>query len=75
MREALLPFFEWYAGTALSRVMSGSATLIEVAQIVHLIGMTLLIGTIMMARTIPVGRRPSKLVGPRKNLSTTTSGT
>ena len=48
MREALLPFFEWYAGTALSRVMSGSSTLIEVAQIVHLIGMTLLIGTIMM---------------------------
>lgn len=67
MREALLPFFEWYAATALSRVMSGSSALIEIAQIVHLIGMTLLIGTIMMVDLTLLGcgikRQPAALVG------------
>ncbi|MGA2715090.1 MAG: DUF6644 family protein [Bryobacteraceae bacterium] len=48
IRQSLLPFFEWYAGTPLGRVMSTSSTLIVTAQIVHLIGLTLLVGTIMM---------------------------
>ncbi len=48
IRQSLLPFFQWYAGTPLGRVMSGSSTLIVTAQIVHLIGLTLLVGTIMM---------------------------
>lgn len=67
MRQALLPFFEWYAGTALSQVMTRSATLIEIAQIVHLIGMTLLIGTIMMVDFTLLGcgikRQPAARVG------------
>ena len=48
MRQKLLPFFDWYAHTSLAHTMSDSKVLIAAAQIIHLIGMTLLIGTIMM---------------------------
>jgi hypothetical protein len=48
MRQSLLPLFDWYGHTAIARTMSDSATLIATAQIVHLIGMALLIATIMM---------------------------
>ncbi|HTA45482.1 MAG TPA: DUF6644 family protein [Bryobacteraceae bacterium] len=48
MRQKLLPFFDWYAHTSLAHTMSDSKVLIATAQIVHLVGMTLLIGTIMM---------------------------
>lgn len=46
--------------------MSGSATLIEMAQILHLIGLTLLVGTIMMVDFTLLGlgikRQPAALV-------------
>lgn len=48
MRHALEPFFYWYGHTALARTMSDSKVLIAAAQIAHLLGMTLLLGTIMM---------------------------
>lgn len=48
MRQKLFPFFDWYAHTSLAHTMSDSKVLIAAAQIAHLIGMTLLIGTIMM---------------------------
>jgi hypothetical protein len=48
IRQSLHPFFDWYGHTAIARIMSDSSALIAAAQIVHLIGMTLLIGTIMM---------------------------
>lgn len=48
IRQAFLPFFTWYAHTQLAHTMSDSKVLIAATQIVHLVGMTLLIGTIMM---------------------------
>ena len=48
MREALHPLFDWYGRTALAHTMSDSSALIAIAQIIHLIGMTMLIGSIMM---------------------------
>jgi hypothetical protein len=48
MREALHPFFDWYGNTPLASTMANSSTLIALSQIIHLIGLTLLIGTIMM---------------------------
>jgi hypothetical protein len=48
MRESLHPLFDWYGHSALAQTMSNSSALIAIAQIVHLIGMTLLIGSIMM---------------------------
>ena len=48
IRQALHPFFDWYGHTAIAQTMSDSSTLIATAQIVHLIGMTMLIGSILM---------------------------
>lgn len=48
IRQAFLPFFTWYGHTSLARAMTNSSALIATAQIVHLLGMTLLVGTIMM---------------------------
>jgi hypothetical protein len=55
MRQSLLPLFDWYGHTWLARVMSDSAALIATAQIIHLIGMTLLIGTILMVDLTMLG--------------------
>jgi hypothetical protein len=48
IRETLHPLFDWYGHTALGEKMASSSALIATAQIVHLIGLTLLIGTVMM---------------------------
>ncbi len=48
MRQSLQPFFYWYGHTPLANMMSNSKVLIASAQIAHLLGMTLLLGTIMM---------------------------
>ncbi len=48
IRQLFLPVFAWYAHTPLARTMSDSKTLIAIAQIIHLVGMTLLLGSIMM---------------------------
>lgn len=67
MRQSLLPFFDWYGHTALARIMSDSATLIATAQIIHLIGMALLIATIMMVDLTLLGfgfkRHPVARIG------------
>jgi hypothetical protein len=55
MRQSLLPLFDWYGHTALAHIMSDSAALIATAQIIHLIGMALLIGTIMMVDLTMLG--------------------
>jgi hypothetical protein len=70
IRQKFLPLFDWYGQTAIARTMSDSATLIAAAQIVHLIGMVLLIGTIITVdltllgfgfRRQPVARIASEL--------------
>lgn len=66
-RSDLRPLFDWYGHTALAHRMSESAALIATAQIVHLVGMTLLIGTVMMVDLTLLGfgikRHPVARVG------------
>jgi hypothetical protein len=47
-RETLIPLFAWLGHTWLGQTIRSSAVLIALTQIVHLLGLTLLIGTIMM---------------------------
>jgi len=55
MRQSLLPLFDWYGHSRLAQIMSDSAALIATAQIIHLIGMALLIGTILMVDLTMLG--------------------
>jgi hypothetical protein len=48
MMAALLPAFEWLQHTYLGETIRHSAALIATLEIVHLIGLTLLVGTILM---------------------------
>jgi len=48
MMATLLPAFEWLQHTYLAETIRHSAALIATLEIVHLIGLTLLIGTILM---------------------------
>jgi hypothetical protein len=48
MNTALLPIFEWLQHSYLGETIRHSAALIATLEIVHLIGMTLLLGTILM---------------------------
>jgi hypothetical protein len=58
----LLPFFEWLQHTYLGETIRHSATLIATLEIVHLIGLTLLLGTILMVDLsllgFGIGRQP-----------------
>jgi hypothetical protein len=44
----LLPFFEWMESTPLAQTIRHSAKLIALLESIHLIGLTLLLGTILM---------------------------
>lgn len=44
----MLPLFEWLQHTYLGETIRHSATLIATLEIIHLIGLTLLLGTILM---------------------------
>jgi hypothetical protein len=46
-RQTLFPLFNWYGHSLLGQTISASSFLIAFFEIVHLIGMTLLIGTIL----------------------------
>jgi hypothetical protein len=46
-RQSLFPLFEWYGHSFLGKTISASSFLIAFFEIIHLIGMTLLIGTIL----------------------------
>lgn len=46
-RQSLFPLFDWYGHSLLGRAISASSSVIAFFQILHLIGMTLLIGTIL----------------------------
>jgi len=47
-RETFIPLFYWLAHTTVGATIRGSATLIAITQIVHLLGLTMLIGTVLM---------------------------
>jgi hypothetical protein len=47
-RETLIPLFAWLGHTAVGQTIRSSATLIALTEIIHLLGLTLLIGTILM---------------------------
>ena len=46
-RQTLFPLFNWYGHSLLGQTISASSFLIAFFEIVHLIGLTLLIGTIL----------------------------
>jgi hypothetical protein len=58
----MLPVFEWLQHTYLAETIRHSATLIAMLEIVHLIGMALLLGTILMVDLsllgLGIGRQP-----------------
>src|ERR1700694_1804197 len=62
MAALLLPVFEWIESTPVGQTIRHSASLIAFLEIIHLIGLTLLIGTILMVDLsllgIGVGRHP-----------------
>jgi hypothetical protein len=47
-RETLIPLFAWWGHTALGTTIRSSAVLIALAEIIHLLGLTILIGTVLM---------------------------
>jgi hypothetical protein len=56
MMASLLPAFEWLQQTYLGETIRHSAALIALLEIVHLIGLTLLMGTILMVDLSLLGR-------------------
>jgi hypothetical protein len=66
MAAALLPFFEELQRTYLAETIGHSATLIALLEIIHLIGLTLLLGTVLMVDLTLLGhgiaRQPVALV-------------
>jgi len=59
---SFLPAFEWLQHTYLGETIRHSAALIALLEIVHLIGLTLLLGTILMVDLsllgLGIGRQP-----------------
>lgn len=72
MREAVFPFFNWLGHTPLAEAIRSSAALIALGEIIHLIGLVLLAGTVLMVdmamlgygiRRHPVARIAAELDG------------
>jgi hypothetical protein len=70
MRTPFIPLFYWLAHTTVGTTIRSSATLIAITQIIHLLGLTLLVGTVLMVdmallgfgiRHHPVSRIASEL--------------
>jgi Family of unknown function (DUF6644) len=63
---SLLPVFEWMQTTPLGQTIRHSAALIALLEIVHLIGLTLLLGTILMVDLsllgLGIGRHPVSII-------------
>ena len=47
-RETLIPVFQWLGQTSVGAAIRSSSALIALTQIIHLLGLTMLIGTVMM---------------------------
>lgn len=48
MRTPFIPLFYWLAHTTVGTTIRSSATLIAITQIIHLLGLTMLVGTVLM---------------------------
>ena len=72
----MMPVFEWMQATQLAQTIRHSASLIALLEIIHLIGLTLLLGTILMVDLSMLGlgipRQPAALVARELNLFTVT---
>lgn len=55
MAISLMPFFEWMESTIVAQTIRNSAALIALLEGIHLIGLTLLLGTILMVDLSLVG--------------------
>ncbi len=66
MALSLLPVFEWMESTPVGQTIRQSASLIALVEIVHLIGMTLLLGTLLMVDLsllgLGIGRAPASRI-------------
>ena len=66
MAATLLPVFEWLQATQVGQTIRHSGSLIALLEIVHLIGLTLLIGTILMVDLsllgLGIGREPVAII-------------
>jgi hypothetical protein len=68
---SLLPAFEWLQHTYLGETIRHSASLIATLEIVHLLGLTLLLGTILMVDLsllgLGIGRQPVSRIARELN--------
>jgi hypothetical protein len=66
MAIALLPAFEWMESTPVAQAIRHSASLIALLESIHLIGLTLLLGTILMVDLtllgFGIGRSPTSRI-------------
>jgi hypothetical protein len=71
MVASLLPLFEWMQHTYLGETIRHSAALIATLEIVHLIGLTLLLGTVLMVDLsllgFGIGRQPVSRIARELN--------
>jgi hypothetical protein len=71
MALSLLPAFEWLQHTYLGETIRHSAALIALLEIVHLIGLALLLGTILMVDLsllgFGIGRQPVRRIASELN--------
>jgi hypothetical protein len=70
----MMPLFQWLQDTPLAQTIRHSASLIALLEIVHLIGLALLMGTILMVDLsllgLGIGRQPVSRVARELNLFT-----
>lgn len=70
----MMPVFQWLQDTYVAQTIRHSASLIALLEIVHLIGLTLLIGTILMVDLsllgLGIGRQPVSRIARELNLFT-----
>ena len=72
----MMPFFQWLQYTPLAQTIRHSAALIALLEIVHLIGLALLLGTILMVDLsmlgLGIGRQPVSRIARELNSFTVT---
>ncbi len=70
----MMPLFQWLQDTPLAQTIRHSASLIALLEIIHLIGLALLIGTILMVDSsllgLGIGRQPVSRIARELNLFT-----
>jgi hypothetical protein len=70
----MMPLFQWLQDTPLAQTIRHSASLIALLEIIHLIGLALLMGTILMVDLsllgLGIGRQPVSRIARELNLFT-----